>query len=131
MDNVPPTAHMIGMDHPTNADFNAMMYQRPQQQWNMQPQQNQNQNVYQQQMYYPNKQWSSDILKELKTPVFVAILFFLFSLPVLNVMISHYFPSFVKGTGELTTFGLLIKSVLAGFSFWVLHRIIAPLLISS
>ena len=137
MDNVPPTAHMIGMDHPTNADFNAMMYQRPlqqqqQQQWNMQPQNNQhNQHMMQQPSYYSMKPWSFDIIKELKTPILVALLFFVASLPVINVMISYYLPSFVKGTGELTTIGLLIKSILAGASFWILQRIVAPLLVSS
>ena len=136
MDNQPATAHMIGMDHPTNADFASMMYnQRPpqqpqqyagaqqyapaQQQWNMQPP------TYQ----VPGKSYISDIIKEVKTPLLVSILIFIFSLPVINIMVSHYFPSFVKGTGELTTFGLLLKSILAGSSFWILQRIIAPLLV--
>jgi len=138
MDNQPATAHMIGMEHPTNADFAAMMYnQRPAQQWNMQGQQqmyNQGQQGQQQQkpMYYgSNKSWYTDILKEVKTPLMVALLFFFFSLPVVNIMVSHYFPSFVKGTGDLTSVGLLVKSVLAGGSFWILHRIVAPLLTSS
>jgi hypothetical protein len=135
MDNVPATAHMIGMEHPTNADFNAMMYQRPppQQQWNMQPQQHQQQYpMMQPPNYYSSmKPWSFDIINELKTPILVALLFFVASLPVMNVMISHYLPSFVKGTGELTTFGLLLKSALAGGAFWILQRIVAPLLVSS
>jgi hypothetical protein len=143
MDNMPPTAHMIGMDHPTNADFAAMMNnQRPMaqqqqqygspNQWNMYNQQQQQQ--YQQQMpnYYGyNKSWTNDIIKEIKIPVFVALLFFFFSLPIVNVMVSHYFPYLVKGTGELTSTGLFIKSILAGCSFWILHRIVAPLLTSS
>jgi len=138
MDNMPPTAHMIGMEHPTNADFAAMMNQRPMaqysppsNQWNMY---NQQQPQYQQQMpnYYGyNKSWYSDIIKEAKIPVFVTLLFFFFSLPIVNVMISHYIPYLIKGTGELTTTGLFIKSILAGCSFWVLHRIVAPLLTGS
>ena len=131
MDNQPPTAHMIGMDHPTNADFSAMMYNQrpqqytappqygaPQQQWNTQPLQ-----------YMPSKNYTNDIFKELKTPLLVSILLFLFSLPVVNIMVSHYFPSFVKATGELTTIGLLLKSLLAGAAFWILQRIVAPLLV--
>lgn len=139
MDNMPPTAHMIGMDHPTNADFSAMMHQRPMgqqqygppNQWNMY---NQPQQQYQQQPanYYPyNKSWMTDIIKEAKIPLFVTLLFFFFSLPIVNVMVSYYFPYLVRGTGELTTIGLFIKSILAGISFWILHRIIAPLLTSS
>ena len=130
MDSQPSTAHMIGMDHPTNADFAAMMYNQraPQQQqfasaqqpqWNMQPP------IYQ----VPGKNYTSNILKEIKTPLLVSILIFIFSLPVVNIMVSHYFPTFVKGTGELTTFGLLLKSILAGSAFWILQRIIAPLLV--
>lgn len=132
MDNQPATAHMIGMDHPTNADFAAMMYSQrapqqqqqyapaqQQQQWNMQPP------VYQ----MPGKNYTSELVKEIKTPLLVSILIFIFSLPVVNIMVSHYFPSFVKGTGELTTVGLLLKSILAGTAFWILQRIIAPLLV--
>ena len=146
MDNQPATAHVIGMDHPTNADFTAMMYnqrgqqqqqfapamrqggqggqgmqgmqQGQQQQWNMQPPNN-----------YPSKSYTSDLMKELKTPLLVSLLIFVFSLPVINIMVSHYFPSFVKGTGELTTVGLIIKSLLAGGAFWILQRIVAPLLV--
>ena len=128
MDNIPPTAHMIGNEHPTNADFAAMMYggrQQPQPYMNGQ-QQYAPMMPPQQPMYPP-----SSIASEIKTPILVALLFFVFSLPVISVLISHYFPSFIKGTGELTTLGLLIKSIFAGGAFWVLHRIVAPLLISS
>ena len=135
MDSMPPTAHMIGMEHPTNADFAAMMNQRPMQQYGPPSQQ---WNMYNQMTQQPmtnyygyNKSWTTDLMKEAKIPVFVALLFFFFSLPIVNVMVSHYFPYLVKGTGELTTTGLLIKSILAGCSFWILHRVIAPLLTSS
>jgi hypothetical protein len=128
MDNLPPTAHIIGNEHPTNADFAAMMYAKQQQPYYGTP--------YQQPMpqYMPppsKKSSYGPLMNELRIPVFVALLFFVFSLPFINVLISNYFPSFVKGTGELTTFGLLIKSVLAGGTFWVINRIIVPLLTSS
>jgi hypothetical protein len=133
MDSASPTAHMIGNEHPTNADFAAMMYGGGRQQ---QPYMNQQYapvmaqpHMYQPPLYKHN--WYSNIADEVKTPILVSLLFFVFSLPFISVLISHYFPSFVKGTGELTTFGLLLKSVLAGALFWVLHRIIAPLLINS
>lgn len=135
MDNQPATAHMIGMDHPTNADFTAMMYnQRPQQhaappqQYAPAQQYQQNQNQWNMQPP-PSKSYTNDIIKEVKTPLLVSLLIFVFSLPVINIMVSHYFPSFVKGTGELTRFGLVIKSLLAGGAFWILQRIIAPLLV--
>lgn len=130
MDSLPPTAHMIGMEAPTDADFARMMNQRPMNQymppsnqWNMY-------NQMQQPMpnYYGQKSWTSDLMKEAKLPIFVSLLFFFFSLPIVNLMISHYFTFLVKATGELTTTGLLIKSLLAGVSFWILHRIVTPLL---
>ena len=34
----------------------------------------------------------------------------------------------IRPTGQLTTIGLMIKSVIAGIVFWVLQRIIVPLL---
>ena len=134
MDSLPPTAHIIGGEHPTSGDFAQMMYAG-----GRQPQQYVQQNQYaqpmqQHMMYMPpmnRKNWYSDIATEAKTPLLVALIFFVFSLPFVTVLVSHYLPSFVKGTGELTSFGLLIKSLFAGSSFWVLHRIIAPLLVNS
>lgn len=134
MDNQPATAHMIGMDHPTNADFAAMMYNQrapQQQQFNQQQYNPQHQNQWNTQppQYAPSKNYTSEIFKELKTPLLVSLLIFFFSLPVVNIMVSHYFPSLVKGTGELTSIGLLVKSILAGGAFWILQRIVAPLLV--
>lgn len=145
IDMAPPTAHMIGGEHPTNADFAAMIYSgRPQQE---QQQQQEPRQQYQQQMYHQQgswnppspppptynyvqgKSWYSSIFSELKTPILVSILFFLFSLPAVSILFSHYLPGLVKGTGELTTIGLLLKSLIAGILFWILHRVVAPLLI--
>jgi len=137
MDVQPPTAHIIGAEHPTSGDFAQMMYggrNQNQQQYIPQNQYAQPMMQMQQPMYMPSmnrKNWYSDIIVEAKIPILVSIIFFVMSLPFVSVLISHYFPSFVKGTGDLTTLGLVLKSLLAGSSFWVLHRIIAPLLISS
>ena len=60
-----------------------------------------------------------------------SIVFFVFSLPFLNILFAHYIPYLVKGTGELTIIGLIVKSLLAGLVFWIFHRIVAPLLTSS
>jgi hypothetical protein len=134
IDSAPPTAHVIGGDHPTSGDFAQMMYSGGRQPQQYVPQNPYSQPMQQQMMYMPpmsKKNWYSDIATEAKTPLLVSLIFFVFSLPFITVLISHYLPSFVKGTGELTTIGLLIKSLLAGSSFWVLHRIVAPLLVSS
>lgn len=139
MDSMPSTAHIIGGEHPTNADFAAMMYssgrgaQGMQQQQQYIPQNPYANPIQTPQMYAPpiqRKSYYSEIASELKTPILVALLFFVLSLPFVSVLMSHYLPSLVKATGELTTVGLLIKSLLAGILFWVLHRIVAPLLIN-
>lgn len=129
MDNIPATAHIIGNEHPSNADFAAMMAPKPQQfNMNMAPyyQQPQQINI----PYTPKKSWYSGIVYELKTPVLVALVFFVFSLPFVNILFSHYIPSLVKGTGELNLVGLVIKSLLAGLGFWLVNRVV-PLLTSS
>jgi hypothetical protein len=127
MDSGTATAHMIGNEHPTNADFASMMNSKQQyhqqQQWH--------QPVAAPPPYVPKKQWYSSFIPELKTPILVSLLFFVFSLPFLNILFAHYIPYLVKGTGELTMIGLVIKSLLAGLAFWILHRIVAPLLTSS
>jgi hypothetical protein len=75
----------------------------------------------------PQKNVYARIADELKTPILVSILVFVFSLPFLNILFSHYAPMLLKPTGDLTSIGLLIKAVAAGGAFWVLQRVIAPL----
>lgn len=140
MDNAPITAHMIGNSQPTPADFAQMIGQAnngggnpgpmaaPQGQWAGAAA------VYQpalQATYIPppaKKSWLARTADELRTACFVAILVFLFSLPVVNFLFAHYVPSMVKSTGELTILGLLVKSLTAGAAFWVLQKVVVPLL---
>ena len=148
MDSVPATSHIIGKDHPTPADFAAAIHGVPRaNEGNVPPPMPGNMaahlmpagawNPYmnqQQQQQQPvidmgsKKNLYARIADEVKIPILVTILVFVFSLPFLNVLFSHYIPSLLKPTGDLTTIGLLVKSVLAGASFWVLQRVIAPLL---
>lgn len=148
MDSAPMTSHIIGKDHPTPADFAAAMHGvggsrmnegnvpppmpgnmaaqlMPPGAWNpylnQQPQQPQP-------IMESKKNLYARIADEVRIPILVTILVFVFSLPFLNVLFSHYIPSLLKPTGDLTTVGLLVKSLLAGTSFWILQRVIAPLL---
>lgn len=144
MDSHVPTSHMIGNEHPSPADFAAAMGSSqamggmpmggmpmggmhgmpgmpgmPGMQMPMQmpmPGMEPSKNLY------------GRVLEELKIPFIVAILFFVFSLPPIRVLVSHYIPSFIKQTGELQTTGLLAVSCAVGLTFWVLQRVIAPLL---
>ncbi len=125
-----PTAHMIGKDYPTPADFANLMHS-PQfshggsQFANIAPQMTQppptlietaKGNVY------------SDIIVQIKQPLLVAIIIFIISLPIVNVLIGHYFPSFLRIGGDLTTAGIVAKSLIGGFLFWFIQKVLVPLM---
>jgi hypothetical protein len=132
MDSAPATAHMIGNSQPTPADFANMMNTKGPaaasqggDEWGA---------AYQPQQRAaapppaPKRSWLARSLDEFRVAFFVSILVFVFSLPVVNFLFAHYIPSMVKPTGELTIVGLLVKSFAAGGAFWILQRVIVPLL---
>lgn len=128
MDNGPATAHMIGGSAPTPADFAMAMHsgggnQFAQNAQQVQPQPNANYAAYR----APKRSLLKRFGDEFKIPLLVALLVFVFSLPVINFLFAHYLPSLVMATGQLTMVGLVIKSSVAGIAFWVLQRIIVPL----
>ena len=142
MDSRVPTSHMIGNEHPSPADFAAAMGSHadmgmPQMAYGQGQGQGQGQGhqmpgMTMPQVGYgheqPSKNFYGKVLEEMKVPFVVSMLFFLFSLPPIRVLLSHYMPSLIKQTGEFHTTGLLAVSALAGVTFWVLQRVIAPLL---
>jgi len=126
-----PTAHMIGREHPNQADFAQMM---------MSSGQNNTGAPYQQQhQQYPIRNnppekssysgWQSKIFDELRQPILVAIIVFILSLPAVNVLFSHYAPTLLRSGGDLNNMGLLARALIAGGVFWVFQRVIAPLMI--
>jgi hypothetical protein len=133
MDTGPAMAHVIGAQHPSPADFASLMP---------------NQGIfgppgsmaapYIQQpaappmpQYVEEEGWfkssKASLLREIKTPLLVAIIVFVVSLPVINTMIGIYFPRLLRIGGDLTTLGLGLKSLCAGIFFWVLQRVLVPL----
>jgi len=129
MDNGPATAHVIGHSHPTQADFQAAL--QPQglpsasslggaATWTP--------DAPKPVKRIPKKSWWNKIFDEMKVPILVSLIVFIFSLPIINIIIGTYIPSFVKGTGELTVLGLLLKCFAAGSTFWLLQRVVVPLL---
>ena len=140
IDPATATAHMMGKDFPTNGDFAAMMGQGSpagsyapaglgqQQQFQQQQQQQQSQPVLAQ--LQQGKGWFMNIINQLRQPILVAIIFCIVSLPVINVMLGYYLPSLLKSNGDLTTIGLLAKSIFAGVLYWTLLNIIVPLVAS-
>lgn len=127
MDTAPATAHLIGHEHPTNADFQASLEPRGLPSASSAATWNSNRPAAP--MKKPvRKSWWTKIFAEMKVPILVSFMVFLFSLPIINIVIGAYIPSFVKSTGELTVIGLLVKSLTAGVTFWILQRVVVPLL---
>jgi hypothetical protein len=130
MDPTAATAHIIGGQHPTPADFAHAMHGG-----GMMPV-NPYLPVGPPQGFQPVPQPQVGLFdslkmslgREMKTPVLVAIIVFVMSLPFVNTMIGLYLPSMLRIGGDLTTMGLALKSLAGGALFWVLHRIVAPLI---
>jgi hypothetical protein len=138
MDPIPSTAHVIGSQHPTPADFAQAMHGMPMmmppgmpQPGMMMPQQQQQQ-MYMQPMpaatggFFSGMSFS--LGRELKTPLLVALIVFIMGLPIINTMIGIYLPSLLRMGGDVTMLGLGVKSLLGGAFFWILQRVIAPLI---
>lgn len=137
MDSQIPTSHMIGNEHPTSADFAAAMagmassragvaamaesvgYAAPVPMPMPMPMPGND---------APIKNLYAHIVSEIKVPFVVAILFFIFSLPPIRVLVAHYMPSLIRPTGEFHITGLLVISIMMGATFWLMQRVIAPLL---
>jgi hypothetical protein len=125
------TAHIIGKDYPTAADFASLMHspqfshggsqfatiapQPPVQQPTLVE-------TFKGNMY-------SDIISQIKQPLIVAIIVFLVSLPIINVLIGHYLPSLLRIGGDLTTAGLVVKALFGGFLFWFIQKVLVPLMV--
>jgi hypothetical protein len=65
----------------------------------------------------------------MKQPLLVAIIIFLVSLPALNLLLGYYFPSLLRLGGDLTTMGLALKSLVGGFLFWFIQKVLVPLMV--
>jgi len=124
------TAHLIGKDYPTSADFATLM-----------PTYSHGSSYGQASQGYPAPQAPNyalmdqgrvhvyaEIMAQLRQPLLVAIIIFIVSLPVLNVLIGHYLPSLLRIGGDVTTAGLVLKSLLGGFLFWFIQKILVPLM---
>ena len=123
------TAHMIGKDYPTPADFAHLMHS-PQFAGGSQfanvgiapP-------VQQPTLIETTKgNMYSDIISQIKQPLLVAIIVFIVSLPIINVLIGHYLPSLLRIGGDLTTAGLVVKALFGGFLFWFIQKVLVPLM---
>lgn len=139
MDSGPPTAHIIGGQHPTSADFAQMLQSSTPGfasggNWANASEQVSNHSQAQLAAQIANiqasqgKAWGNLIGDELKTPVLIAILVFVINLPFLSVLVAHYAPWMLKSSGDMNIYGQLSKALLVGALFWGSNRIILPLL---
>jgi hypothetical protein len=131
MDSMPSQAHIIGNSQPSPSDFAHMMGMPPA---HMAPSYYPNQHqIAPPRNYYPQKDTGGDIkqfiAKELKTPLMVALIVFVMTLPIINTLFAHYIPSLIRMGGDLTTTGNLLRALLGGALFWILQRIVVPLLL--
>ena len=129
MDPATATAHMIGKDYPTPADFAHLMHS-PQFAGGSQFANVMVQPPVQQPTLIESVKGNmySDIISQIKQPLLVAIIVFIVSLPIVNVLIGHYLPSLLRMGGDLTTAGLVVKSLLGGFLFWFIQKVLVPLM---
>ena len=124
MDSSTATAHMIGKDYPTAADFSNAMHvpnftHAPYQQQQMQ----------QPTIVMESKgNYYMDIISQLKQPLLVAIIIFLVSMPALNVLLGYYLPSLLRLGGDLNMMGMAVRAVVGGFMFWFIQKILVPLM---
>jgi hypothetical protein len=137
MDSGPATAHVIGQHHPTAADFAALMPNQGM--FGPGPASSGMMGAPYNSPVAPTpppapieevgwlKSSKASLLREMKTPLLVAIIVFVFSLPIINTMVGLYFPRLLRIGGDLTSIGLAIKSLFAGAFFWVLQRVLVPL----
>jgi hypothetical protein len=123
------TAHMIGKDYPTSADFANLMHS-PQFTHGGSQFANVPQHIVQQPTLVESMKGNmySDIMSQAKLPLLVAIIVFIVSLPIVNVLIGHYLPSLLRIGGDLTTAGLVVKALVGGFLFWFIQKVLVPLM---
>lgn len=140
MDPGPATAHIIGGQHPTSADFAQMLQSStpgfaaggnwaPTQAYASSPnQQAQLAAQIANMQASQGKAWGGILSGEMKTPILIAILVFIVNLPFLSVLVAHYAPWMLKTSGDMNMYGQLSKALLVGLMFWGANRIILPLL---
>jgi hypothetical protein len=128
------TAHMIGKDYPTAADFANMMHSPQFSHGGSQFAQINPHMMAQTQQSQPTLidnvkgNMYSDIIVQIKQPLLVAIIVFIVSLPIINVLIGHYLPNLLRIGGDLTTAGLAVKALAGGFLFWFIQKVLVPLM---
>ena len=77
--------------------------------------------------YYTSEKMGKNmdiIYDEIQTPILLAILYFLFQLPIFKMTIFKYMSSLCKVDGNYNFTGLVFVSTLYGFLYYILNKII-------
>jgi hypothetical protein len=64
-----------------------------------------------------------EMYNELQTPLLIAILYFLFQLPIVRKKLFYYIPILFSSDGNLNVNGFIVTSILFGLSYYVLNKI--------
>lgn len=132
VDPATATAHLIGKDYPTAADFANLMHTSNSHGGSQFASVMQQPPIHQ--MTQPTLIESvkgnmyKEIITQIKQPLLVAIIVFIVGLPIVNVLIGHYLPSLLRIGGDLTTAGMGVKALLGGFLFWFIQNVLVPLM---
>lgn len=127
VDPATATAHMIGKEYPTPADFASLMSNGYAPSPQVMAQVHAAQQAPMLSQLSSKGNWYTGILNELRQPILVALIVFVMSMPVIHIMIGHYLPSLLRPGGDMTTLGLLFKAVLGGSLFWFIQKVLVPL----
>lgn len=122
-DPSPATAHMIGNSYPSPSDFANILQSQTAVRNNSNSFVISDGNVAAPQ----KKSFYLEILDQMRQPVLVALIFMVLSMPVVNILIGHYVPFFVRSSGDLFTSGLMAKALAAGALYWVVNHVLVPL----
>lgn len=83
-------------------------------------------NDYIEEQYYHHKEKPKDkmeeIYDELQYPLLLALLYFLFQLPVMKKILFRYLPTLFLKDGNMNIFGYLLMSVLFGFIYYISNK---------
>ena len=65
-----------------------------------------------------------DLYDEIQLPLLIAILYFLFQLPIFKKMMFQYLPMLCANDGNINLYGYLFNSILFGFIYFILSKTI-------
>jgi hypothetical protein len=121
MDSSTATAHMIGNNFPTAADFANVMHPN----FTHAPYQTIQPTV----VVESKTDYVAQVIAQIKVPLLVAIIIFIVSQPALNLLMSYYVPSLLRIGGDLSMMGIAVRSLIGGFLFWFIQKILVPLMV--